>query len=241
MGGTIRLAIRRAAAVIRGGGLVAFPTETVYGLGADARSAAAVAGIYRAKGRPAHDPCIVHLADATDLGQAVALAALPARTARQLDLLSGRFWPGPLSLILPRGPDIPPSVTAGGPHVAVRVPAHPAARALIRAAGVPIAAPSANRFMHTSPTSARHVLDDLDGRIDLILDGGPSPLGVESSVLDLTASAAAAAAPRRREAGGAARAAGRGGRPGRRRARGRRCRAAVARAAGHPLCARTLV
>lgn len=174
-----RAAIVRAAQVIRAGGLVAFPTETVYGLGANALDAAAVARIYRAKRRPPEDPCIVHIAAVEDLPRVAAV--IPPAVERL-----ARFWPGPLSLILPRAEAIPPIVTAGRPTVAVRVPAHPVALALIREAGVPIAAPSANRFMHTSPTTARHVWDDLAGEIDLILDGGPTPVGVESTVLDLT-------------------------------------------------------
>ncbi|MER3421280.1 MAG: threonylcarbamoyl-AMP synthase, partial [Chloroflexota bacterium] len=174
-----REAIVRAARVIRAGGLVAFPTETVYGLGANAFDAEAVAGIYRAKRRPPEDPCIVHIAAVAELPR------VAARIPHQVEALA-HFWPGPLSVILPRAEAIPPIVTAGRPTVAVRVPAHPVALALIREAGVPIAAPSANRFMHTSPTTAQHVWDDLAGAIDLILDGGPTPVGVESTVLDLT-------------------------------------------------------
>ncbi|MCJ7551060.1 MAG: L-threonylcarbamoyladenylate synthase, partial [Anaerolineae bacterium] len=138
--------IAEAAAVIRGGGLVAFPTETVYGLGANALDAQAVAGIFRAKERPSYDPLIVHLADAAQLSSVVAEVPDVAR-----DLVAA-FWPGPLTLVLPRGPQIPDEVTAGGDTVAVRVPAHPVARALIAASGVPIAAPSANRFGRVSPT-----------------------------------------------------------------------------------------
>jgi L-threonylcarbamoyladenylate synthase len=169
-----------AAAALAAGGLVAFPTETVYGLGGDALSPAAVARIFAAKGRPAEDPLIVHLA---------AMAELPRVTAQlapRAALLAERLWPGPLTLILPRGPAVPLAVTAGRETVAVRLPAHPVARALIAAAGTPIAAPSANRFGHTSPTSAAHVLADLDGRIDIVLDGGPTTIGVESTVLDLS-------------------------------------------------------
>jgi len=171
--------IARAAEVVRAGGLVAFPTETVYGLGANALDAQSVAGIFAAKDRPAHDPLIVHLADAADLPRVVADVPELART------LAAHFWPGPLTLVLPRGAQIPPEVTAGGETVAVRVPSHPVARALIRAAGVPIAAPSANRFGRLSPTRAEDVLADLEGRIDLILNGGPTPVGVESTVLSL--------------------------------------------------------
>jgi L-threonylcarbamoyladenylate synthase len=166
--------IEAAARVIRGGGLVAFPTETVYGLGADALSERAVRGIFAAKRRPADDPLIVHLADAADLARVT-----PGTGPTDL-------WPGPLTLVLPRGEAVPRVVTAGRDTVAVRVPDHPAARQLIRTAGVPIAAPSANLFGRPSPTTAAHVLADLDGRIDLVLDGGPTTVGVESTVLDLT-------------------------------------------------------
>jgi len=172
--------IAESAAALATGGLVAFPTETVYGLGGDALNPAAVARIFAAKGRPAEDPLIVHLADMDDLPRVT--AGLSSAAA----LLAARLWPGPLTLILPRGPAVPRSVTAGRETVAVRLPAHPVARALIAAAGTPIAAPSANRFGHTSPTSAAHVLADLEGRIDLILDGGPATIGVESTILDLS-------------------------------------------------------
>lgn len=175
-------AIADAAAVLRAGGLVAFPTETVYGLGADARSASAVAGIFTAKGRPRTDPLIVHLASADDLGRVA--AAVPESAA----LLAARFWPGPLTLLVPRGPDVPPEVTAGLAAVAVRVPAHPVAHALLTAAAMPIAAPSANRFTRPSPTTAGHVLADLDGVIDLVIDAGPTDIGVESTIVDCTVS-----------------------------------------------------
>jgi L-threonylcarbamoyladenylate synthase len=173
-------AIARAAEVLRRGGLVAFPTETVYGLGANALDAEAVAGIFRAKDRPANNPLIVHLADAT---------AAPTVAAQWPDLaakLTHQFWPGPLTLVLPRTPAVPDVVTGGGPTVAVRVPGHPTAKALLAAAGVPIAAPSANRSGLLSPTRAEHVLRGLEGRIDLLLDAGPTPGGLESTVLDLT-------------------------------------------------------
>lgn len=178
--GEPREAIAQAAEVLRVGGLVAFPTETVYGLGADATNAAAVAGIFAAKGRPSWDPLIVHIPEAAALASVV--SAVPP-VAKQL---AERFWPGPLTLVLPRSPAIPASVAAGGPTVGVRVPSAPVAQALLRKAGVPVAAPSANRFMHTSPTRAEHVLADPDGRIDCLLDGGPCEVGVESTVLDLT-------------------------------------------------------
>jgi L-threonylcarbamoyladenylate synthase len=173
--------IARAAAVLRAGGLVAFPTETVYGLGANARDPAAVARIFEAKGRPANNPLIVHVPAA---GAAADVVASWPETAGRL---AARFWPGPLTLVLPKGNAVPEAVTAGGPTVAVRVPAHPVALALLRAAGVPVAAPSANRSGYVSPTTAGHVLRGLDGRIDLVLDAGPVPGGLESTVLDLTA------------------------------------------------------
>jgi L-threonylcarbamoyladenylate synthase len=173
-------AIERAVAVLRAGRLVAFPTETVYGLGADATDPGAVAAIFRAKSRPATNPLIVHVADAAAAAQLV--AAWPESAAR----LAARFWPGPLTLVLPRGPRIPDLVTAGGPTVAVRVPAHPVALALLQAAGVPVAAPSANPSGYVSPTRAEHVLAGLAGVVDLMLDAGPVPGGIESSVLDLT-------------------------------------------------------
>lgn len=175
-------AIADAAAIVRAGGLVAFPTETVYGLGAHALDAAAVARIFDAKGRPANDPVIVHV---TDLAQAARVAAEIPEAAQQL---AARFWPGPLTMILPKRSDVPALVTAGLATVGVRVPAHPVALALIGAAGVPIAAPSANRFSRPSPTCAQHVLDDLDGRVDLVLDAGATLVGVESTIVDLTVS-----------------------------------------------------
>lgn len=174
--------IAEAADVLKAGGLVAFPTETVYGLGANALDAAAVAGIFVAKGRPSTDPLIVHLRGVQDL--AIVARDLPP----MVDRLAARFWPGPLTLILPRQAAVPASVSAGLATVGVRVPAHPVARALIEAAGVPVAAPSANLFSRPSPTQAAHVLADLDGRIDLLLDAGPTSVGVESTVLDLTVS-----------------------------------------------------
>ncbi len=161
--------------------MVAFPTETVYGLGANALSARAVGSIFAAKGRPSWDPLIVHLPDPLLVRNFVQLdAELEQRVAQ----LSTSFWPGPLTLLLPRTSAIPDEVTAGRAKVGVRIPAHPVALALLRAAGTPIAAPSANRFSHISPTTAQHVLDDLDGRIDAVLDGGPTAVGVESTVLD---------------------------------------------------------
>ncbi|MDZ4769004.1 MAG: L-threonylcarbamoyladenylate synthase [Chloroflexota bacterium] len=172
--------IAQAATIIRRGGLVAFPTETVYGLGADATSIEAVGRIFAAKGRPLTDPVIVHLADADQI------ASIAGDLPDAAMLLADSFMPGALTLIVPRGDRIPAIVSAGRDTVAVRVPSHPVAHALIRAAGVPIAAPSANNFSRPSATSAAHVLFDLDGRIDLILDGGASPIGVESTIVDLT-------------------------------------------------------
>ena len=172
--------IARAAAILRAGGLVVFPTETVYGLGAHALDPAAVERIFLAKGRPADDPLIVHVHDVGEIERLT--AAVPPEAAA----LASRFWPGPLTLVLRRSTAVPTVVTAGLETVAIRVPAHPIAHALITAAAVPIAAPSANLFSRPSPTRAEHVLQDLDGRVDLIIDGGPTQVGVESTVLDLT-------------------------------------------------------
>lgn len=173
-----RDALNRAAQILRAGGLVALPTETVYGLGANALDRAAVERIFAAKSRPAWDPVIVHIASEAMLEGLV--DEVPAAARRLME----QFWPGPLTLLLPRTSAVPDAVTAGRPLVGVRMPAHPVALELIRRAGVPVAAPSANRFGHISPTTAQHVLDDLDGRIDAILDAGPSLRGVESTVLD---------------------------------------------------------
>lgn len=172
--------VEEAAALIRAGEVVAIPTETVYGLAANATDTAAVARIYEAKGRPAWNPLIVHLADTEGLDDVARDIPDLART------LAARFWPGPLTLVLRRTPAIPDIVTGGRDTVGVRVPAHPVARAIIRAAGRPIAAPSANRFMEVSPTLAAHVIAGLDGRIPLIVDAGPTSVGIESTVLDLT-------------------------------------------------------
>ncbi|MCU1321609.1 MAG: Sua5/YciO/YrdC/YwlC family protein [Acidobacteriaceae bacterium] len=169
--------IRRAAEILRAGGTVAFPTETVYGLGANALSSTAVAQIFTAKQRPNWDPLIVHVSNPVMLQKI-------ASVTRRAESLIAAFWPGPLTLLVERTSSIPDLVTAGRPLVGVRMPHHPLALALINAAQVPIAAPSANRFGHTSPTTAAHVLEDLDGRIDAILDGGPTTVGVESTVLD---------------------------------------------------------
>jgi L-threonylcarbamoyladenylate synthase len=178
--------IHEAATVICSGGLVAFPTETVYGLGANALDPRAVARIYEAKQRALNDPLIVHVADMEGVRRVADERRLTQQQRGHLDQLARAFWPGPLTLVLPRNARVPPNVSAGLDTVAVRMPDHPVAQALIRISGVPIAAPSANRFGHVSPTTAQHVLDDLDGRIDLVLDGGPTRIGVESTVLDLS-------------------------------------------------------
>jgi L-threonylcarbamoyladenylate synthase len=181
--GTERLApdpagIERAAEILIGGRLVAFPTETVYGLGADATNGEAVARLYDAKGRPSFNPLIAHVAD-----------ALAARALGRLDhsaqRLAAAFWPGPLTLVLPKLADCPVAelATAGLDTIAVRVPSHPVARGILEAFGRPVVAPSANRSGHVSPTTAQHVLADLDGRIDLIVDGGPTPMGIESTIV----------------------------------------------------------
>jgi L-threonylcarbamoyladenylate synthase len=174
--------LRDAAAILRAGGLVAFPTETVYGLGANALDAVAVTGIFAAKGRPSTDPVIVHLAHVDQL-ESVA-RAIPEIARR----LAAAFWPGPLTLVLEKTAQVPSVVTAGLATVAVRIPAHPVARALLEEAAVPIAAPSANAFSRPSPTRAEHVRADLDGRIDAIIDGGPTPIGIESTIVDVTVS-----------------------------------------------------
>jgi L-threonylcarbamoyladenylate synthase len=172
--------ISRAAECLRRGGLVAFPTETVYGLGVHALDRAAVQRLFDAKGRPATDPLIVHVSAFDQVAPLV--IALPEQAAP----LAARFWPGPLTLVMRRAPSVPLEVTAGLDTVAVRVPAHPVARALLLAASLPVAAPSANLFSRPSPTRAAHVLDDLNGLIDMVVDGGPTQVGVESTVLDLT-------------------------------------------------------
>jgi L-threonylcarbamoyladenylate synthase len=177
--------VAQAGAALRDGALVAFPTETVYGLGAALGRPDAIARVFEAKGRPATDPLIVHLPEADALDGVV--ASFPPDASA----LADAFWPGPLTLVLHRGPQVRADVTAGGPAVAVRVPAHPVALALLRAAAVPVAAPSANRFGRISPTCAADVAVELGDRLlagrDLLIDGGPTPLGIESTVVDLTA------------------------------------------------------
>nr|WP_221244370.1 L-threonylcarbamoyladenylate synthase [Neoroseomonas alkaliterrae] len=182
--------VDRAAALLRAGELVAFPTETVYGLGADARNGRAVAAVFEAKGRPHFNPLICHFPDAAAAFEEV-LADERARA------LAERFWPGPLTLVLPRRPGCQIDLLAGAglDTLAVRVPAHPLALALLRAAAVPVAGPSANRSGQVSPTTAEHVLDGLGGRIAAVLDGGPCAVGVESTVLDLAAGGAALLRP----------------------------------------------
>ena len=176
--------VLRAAELLRAGGTVAFPTETVYGLGANALDATAVERIFAAKERPSWDPVIVHVCDREMVGR---VAEISVEMARSVEALMAAFWPGPLTLLLPRTPAVPDVVTAERSLVGVRMPAHEVALALIRAAGIPVAAPSANRFGRTSPTTAGHVLEDLDGRIDAVVDGGPTMVGVESTVLDVGA------------------------------------------------------
>lgn len=170
----------RAAATLRGGGVVAFPTETVYGLGADAFDAAAVARIFEIKNRPAFDPLIVHVLDSGALDRVA--AEIPALASE----LAARFWPGPLTLVLDKRPEVPAIVTAGLGSVAVRMPAHPVARALLERSGRPLAAPSANPFGYLSPTRAEHVARMLGERVDLIVDAGPSGIGLESTIVRLS-------------------------------------------------------
>lgn len=171
--------LERAARIIRDGGLVAFPTETVYGLGANALDASAVRRIFDTKGRPLTSPLIVHAADA-EMARSLAeeWPQIAAEVAR-------RFWPGPLTIVVPKAAAIPMIVTAGLQSVGIRVPSHPAALALIRACGVPLAAPSANRFTQLSPTTVAHVEEALGRDVDLILDGGPTQVGIESTVVSL--------------------------------------------------------
>lgn len=171
-------ALNEAAALLASGQLVAFPTETVYGLGANALSGEAVANIFAAKGRPADNPLIVHIWDRSQLDQ---LAEVPLQAIPLMDA----FWPGPLTILMPRKAAVPDVVTAGLPTVAIRMPSHPVAAALLKACNLPIAAPSANRSGKPSPTTAAHVAADMDGRIPLILDGGSCDVGVESTVVDV--------------------------------------------------------
>jgi L-threonylcarbamoyladenylate synthase len=171
--------IERAATILRAGGLVAFPTETVYGLGACALDERAVARVFEVKGRPRFDPLIVHVAGVGSVAQLV--SEFPDAAKR----LADRFWPGPLTLVLPKSALVPDLVTAGCPTVAVRVPDHPVALELLRRADIPVAAPSANLFGRISPTTAEHVREQLDDRVDMILDGGACRVGVESTVIEI--------------------------------------------------------
>jgi L-threonylcarbamoyladenylate synthase len=173
--------LQQAADLLRSGGTVAFPTETVYGLGANALDQRAVQSIFEAKQRPAWDPLIVHVVDEEQIGM-VAVDIPPNGR-----LLMEAYWPGPLTLLLPRGPQVPAIVTAGRERVGVRMPRHPVAQRLIELAGGPVAAPSANSFGRTSPTRAEFVLQDLDGRIDAVIDSGDTTLGLESTVVDICA------------------------------------------------------
>ncbi len=172
--------LREAASIIKAGGLVAFPTETVYGLGACALNPKAVAKIFEVKQRPHFDPIIVHIADFKDVYR------LCTKVNEKAKLLIEKFWPGPLTLVLPKSNIVPDIVTAGLDTVAIRMPSHPVALKLIKKAEVPIAAPSANLFGHLSPTTAEHVAEQLGDKIDLIIDGGKCPIGIESTVLDIS-------------------------------------------------------
>jgi len=172
--------IRRAADILRAGGIVAFPTETVYGLGADARNPDAVQKIFAAKGRPATNPLIVHVADLESAKRCAAEWSDAAQT------LAAVWWPGPLALVVPKKPEIVDAATAGRPTVALRVPDHPLALQLLREFDGPVAAPSANKSNHVSPTTAQHVREELGDTVDVILDGGPCAVGIESTVVDLT-------------------------------------------------------
>jgi L-threonylcarbamoyladenylate synthase len=176
-----------AAAALRDGLLVAFPTETVYGLGADAFNNAALARVFEAKGRPRFDPLIVHIASLDAVGRVARPEALSPEARARFELVAARLWPGPLTLILPKRAEVPDLATSGLPTVAVRFPAHPVAQRLIALSTGAVAAPSANLFGRLSPTSAAHVRNQLGEKVDFIIDGGPSQVGVESTVLDLCA------------------------------------------------------
>ncbi|MGN0390138.1 MAG: L-threonylcarbamoyladenylate synthase [Wujia sp.] len=182
-------AIKEACTILQTGGLVAFPTETVYGLGADALNADAAAKIYAAKGRPSDNPLIVHIAD-TDavykLADMEKLASQNPSMQPKAEMLMEAFWPGPLTLIFPKKEIVPDGTTGGLPTVAIRMPSHPIALSLIRESGIYIAAPSANTSGRPSPTTAQHVAEDMDGRIDMILDGGAVGIGIESTIVDMT-------------------------------------------------------
>jgi L-threonylcarbamoyladenylate synthase len=181
--------LARAAELLRAGRLVAFPTETVYGLGANALDATAVARIFEAKGRPSYNPIIVHVADVSGVD------GVARQWSERADALAKAFWPGPMTLVLPRRAVVPDIVTAGLDSVGVRVPAHPVARALLEAASIPVAAPSANRSTELSPTTGQHVEKSLGHAVDLILDAGPTQVGIESTVIDLTSDVATVLRP----------------------------------------------
>lgn len=187
--GNNQTAICEAADILRLGGLVAFPTETVYGLGADALNADAAAKIYAAKGRPSDNPLIVHIADTDDvykLADMKQLASEHPAMAKKATMLMEAFWPGPLTLVFPKQAIVPDGTTGGLPTVAIRMPSHPIALDTIRTSGVYIAAPSANTSGRPSPTTAQHVWEDMNGRIELILDGGAVGIGIESTIVDMT-------------------------------------------------------
>jgi len=176
----VKSEVRRAAEILRAGGLVAFPTETVYGLGADAANAAAVARLYKTKGRPADHPVIVHFASADEA------FSFSRKVPNEARVLARRFWPGPLTLILKRSEKAKDFVTGGQDSVGLRVPSHPVAHALLAEFGGAVAAPSANRFGRVSPTTAAHVSEDLGNEVDLVLEGGASEVGIESTIVDLS-------------------------------------------------------
>jgi L-threonylcarbamoyladenylate synthase len=183
--------IEKAAEILRKGGLVAFPTETVYGLGADASNPAALRKIFAVKGRPADHPVIVHIAGMSELKH------WAAQVPRAAWLLAEKFWPGPLTMVLKRAASVSDLITGGQDSVALRVPSHPVARQLLKAFGGAIAAPSANRFGRLSPTTAQHVREELGDAVDLVLDGGPCDVGIESTIVDLTREAPAVLRPGR--------------------------------------------
>ena len=187
--GTTEEDIQQAAEIIKEGGLVAFPTETVYGLGADAINTEAVGKVYAAKGRPSDNPMIVHISSKNDLSY------LTFEITDDIRKLMDAFWPGPLTMVVPAAPVVPRVTTGGLDTVAVRMPSDPVAAALITSSETPIAAPSANLSGRPSPTSARHVIDDLDGRIDAIIQGGDCQVGIESTVVDMTGAVPAVLRP----------------------------------------------
>jgi len=178
--------LTQAAAILKSGGLAVFPTETVYGLGADAFNTQALARVFEVKGRPRFDPLIIHIAGLSALERIADLDALASPERTLLEKLTRQFWPGPLTLVLPKRPEVPDLATAGLPTAAIRLPAHPAARKLIELAGGAVAAPSANRFGRLSPTRAEHAKAELGDLVDCIVDGGPCSVGVESTVLQIS-------------------------------------------------------